>query len=177
MIDTVSYGKALYQLAEETRNEVQVREQLELIRTVLTDNPAYVTLLDTPAVATEEKLSLLREAFDGMDSMLLNFLSILCEKRAICDFSVCADAFDRCFDEARGIVRATAITALPMTEKQLDALREKLALITGKTIALENRTDPELIGGIKLRCGGVQLDGSIQSRLDRLRRSLSETIV
>ena len=34
-----------------------------------------------------------------------------------------------------------------------------------------------LIGGITLRYGGVQLSDSIQSRLDRLRRSLDEAIV
>lgn len=177
MIDTVSYGKALFQLAEEDGRDLQVHEQLALVRAVLLDNPSYVTLLDTPAVATAEKLSLLCEAFGGVDAVLLNFLSILCEKRAVCDFFACADAFDRCFDEAHGILRATALTALPMSEKQLAALREKLAALTGKTVALENRTDSALIGGITLRYGGVQLDDSIQSRLERLRCSLSETIV
>lgn len=177
MIDTASYGKALFQLAEEDGRQQQVHEQIALVRAALQDNPAYVTLLDTPAVATGEKLELLREAFDGVDTILLNFLSILCEKRAVCDFFACADAFDRCFDEAYGILRATAITAIPMTERQLAALREKLAALTGKTVALENRTDPALIGGITLRYGGVQLDDSIQNRLERLRRSLSETIV
>ena len=42
---------------------------------------------------------------------------------------------------------------------------------------LKNSVDPALIGGITLRYGGVQLDDSIQSRLDRLRRSLGEAIV
>lgn len=177
MIDTASYGKALFQLAEENGTDVRLREQVALVRDALRENPKYVTLLDTPAVATGEKLGLLREAFCGVDTVLLNFLSILCEKRAVCDFFACADAFDRCFDEAHGILRATALTALPMSEKQLSALCEKLASMTGKTVMLENRTDPALIGGITLRYGGVQLDDSIQNRLERLRRSLSETIV
>ena len=42
---------------------------------------------------------------------------------------------------------------------------------------LTNRVDETLIGGMTLRYGGVQLDDSIRSRLDKLRRSLSETIV
>lgn len=177
MIDTTGYGKALFLLAGENGTDTQVRDELALVRQALEQNPAYVTLLDTPAVATEEKLALLRQAFGTADPMLLNFLSLLCEKRAFYQFAACADAYNACYDEAHGILRATAITAVPMTQKQQEALRARLAAITGKTIVLTNPTDPALIGGITLRYGGVQLDDSIQSRLDRLRRSLSETIV
>lgn len=177
MIDTAGYGKALFELAAENGTDAQVREELELVRAALRQQPDYVTLLDTPAVATEEKLRLLREAFGMMDPMLLNFLSILCEKRAMYQLSACADVYDRCFDEAHDLLRATAITAVPMQERQKDALIEKLSGITGKTVILTNCIDETLIGGMRLRYGGVQLDDSIRSRLDKLRRSLSETIV
>ena len=59
----------------------------------------------------------------------------------------------------------------------MDALSKKLESITDKTVILTNRIDENLIGGITLRYGGVQLDDSIRSRLDKLRRSLSDTIV
>ena len=70
-----------------------------------------------------------------------------------------------------------AITAEPMKPAQSDALCAKLASMTGKQVELENKIDPTLIGGIRLRYAGVQLEESIQSRLERLRRSLAETIV
>lgn len=177
MIDAAGYGKALFELAAENGTDLQVREELETIRAALRAEPRYVTLLDTPAVATEEKLSLLREAFGASDPMVLNFLSLLCEKRSVYQFSACADVYDACCDEAHNLLRATAITAVPMQERQKDALKEKLSAITGKTVLLTNRIDETLIGGITLRYGGVQLDDSIRSRLDKLRRSLSDTIV
>ncbi|MBO2526621.1 MAG: ATP synthase F1 subunit delta [Clostridiales bacterium] len=177
MIDTVGYGKALFELTAENGTDTQVREELETVRTALREQPDYVTLLDTPAVATEEKLALLREAFGAMDPMVLNFLSLLCEKRACYLFSACADVFDTCYDETHNLLRATAITAVAMQERQCEALKAKLESITGKTVLLTNRIDETLIGGMTLRYGGVQLDDSIRSRLDKLRRSLSDTIV
>lgn len=177
MIDTAGYGKALFELTAENGDDTQVREELEVIRAAFRQQPDYVTLLDTPAIATEEKLALLREAFGASEPMLLNFLSLLCEKRACYQFSACADVFDNCYDEAHGLLRATAITAVPMQERQKEALTEKLSGITGKTVLLTNCVDETLLGGITLRYGGVQLDDSIRSRLDKLRRSLSETIV
>lgn len=177
MIDTAGYGKALFELSSENGTDETVRGELELVREALRRQPEYVTLLDTPAVAAEEKLGLLRQTFQGADPMLLNFLCLLCEKREMHSFSACADAYDVCYDEAHQLLRATAITAVPMLPRQCDALREKLEHITGKTVVLTNRTDESLLGGITLRYGGVQLDDSIRSRLDKLRRSLSDMIV
>lgn len=177
MIDAAGYGKALFDLAMETGVAERVYWELGLVAVALEENPAYVTLIDTPAVSTEEKLSLLKEAFGAAEQILLNFLCVLCEKRALHLLPACEKAYQKQHDEARNILRATAITARPMSEKQEMALREKLEKLTGKTVILENKTDEKLIGGITLRYGGVQLDDSIRHRLDELHRSLSDTIV
>ncbi len=177
MIDAAAYGKALFDLAWEEGVQERLYRELELAEQAFRADPAYVTLLDTPAVSTEEKLCLLKEAFGGFTETGRNFLSILCEKRSIHRFFDCRKEFNKAYDEAQNILRATAITALPMSPKQMDALKSKLAELTGKTVVLENKKDEKLIGGMILRYGGVQLDDSILSRLDKLRRSLSQTIV
>ncbi len=177
MIDVAAYGKALFDLAAEIGEDTRVQEELDVLCTVLKQEPDYVTLLDTPAIPTEEKLKLLNEAFAGVQPMLGNFLCLLCEKRAMHLLPGCANAYRACYDEAHELLRATAITARPMSERQCTALRETLARKTGKTVVLENRTDPTLIGGMTLRYGGVQLDDSLKAALDKLRRSLSDTIV
>lgn len=177
MIDARSYGKALFSVAAQEQTDTRVREELVLVRQVMERNPSYVTLMDTPAVATGEKVALLRAAFGAAEPMLLNFLCLLCEKRACYQLTACAQTYQDCYDAAHGILRATAITAVPLTPRQREALRTRLAELTGKTVELENPTQPSLVGGITLRYGGVQLDDSIRSRLDRLRRSLTETIV
>ena len=164
MIEAADYGKALFELALETGTVERVSCELGLVASALAENPGYVTLLDTPAVSTEEKLSLVKEAFGQTAQILLNFLCILCEKRQMHLLPVCAKAFEKQYDEARNILRATAITAIPMNKRQQKDLRE-------------NQTDESLIGGITLRYGGVQLDDSIRHRLDELHRGLSDTIV
>ena len=177
MIDTASYGKALFQLAAENGNDAAIYDELSAIRQVMREEPSYVTLLDTPAVSTEEKLALIRQAFGSADQMVQNFLCLLCERHSFYQLVRCIDAYDVCYDEAHNLLRATAVTALPLTERQFAALQQKLSSVTGKEIVLENQIDPTLISGITLRYGGVQLDDSIKSRLDVLRRSLNATIV
>lgn len=177
MIDAQGYGKALFELAQENQNEAQVRGELLLVQDVLRQNPEYITLMDTPAVGAKEKCELLREAFGTVDAMLGNFLSILCEKRSFFRFNACAQAYFAAYDEANDILRATAITAVAMSEAQCNALRQKLCDLTGKQVELINQIDKSVIGGVTLRYAGVQIDDSIKNRLQTLRRSLTETIV
>ena len=154
-----------------------VLEELQLVRRALRENPGYVTLMDTPAVAGPEKHALLLQAFSGASQELRNFLCLLCDRRALWQLPACLTAYEAAYDEAHGILRATAITAVPMQQRQREALCARLESLTGKTVSLTCRTDPTLLGGITLRYGGIQLDDSIRSRLERLRRSLSQTVV
>ena len=58
MIDAVSYGKALYQLAEEDGAPDALLSELETVAQALTEQRAYATLLDTPALPSEERRAL-----------------------------------------------------------------------------------------------------------------------
>ncbi|MDR0890142.1 MAG: ATP synthase F1 subunit delta [Oscillospiraceae bacterium] len=172
MIDAANYGKALFALAQEQAIDAQLRLELLEVKALLQENPAYYTLLDTPAVATAQRLALLRESFGSCNALLLHTLCLLCEKRMVYVFPACADAYCDCYDEAHEIVRATAITAAQMSQAQREALQKKLEELTGKTVEVEARIDESLLGGIRLRYGGIQLDDSVRGRLDRLRDNL-----
>ena len=64
-----------------------------------------------------------------------------------------------------------------MSERQLEALKNKLDLITGKNVVLENRVDRSVIGGVSVRMTDIQLDGSIKNKLESFRESLGETVI
>ena len=177
MINSVEYGKALYILAQEEGISEQISEQLHSVCEVLKREQDYCRLLDTPAISTKDKPKLIDEAFSGVHIYVLNFLKILCKHRAISQIEECVAAYDRFYDEARNIMRAQCITVIPMKEAQLEALREKLESITGKTVIVKNEVDETLIGGVSLRYDGKQFDGSIKTRLEKLRNKLSQTIV
>ena len=56
-------------------------------------------------------------------------------------------------------------------------MQNKLELQTGKHIFIENIVDASILGGVTLRYGGVQIDGSVKARLESLEKSLKGLVV
>lgn len=171
------YGKALFLLAEEASLSDRVKEDVELIKAVLKENPEFPSLLDTPAIPKAERLSMIDSTFGSLCELTVNTAKLLAEGHSFYLLPRVCDAFLSQYEASRGIEHAEVVSARPLTEEQLSRLREKLEAQTGKTIIINALCDPRLLGGVKLRYMGKQLDGSLQSRLERLERQLAETIV
>ena len=167
------YGEALYELCAEENCAQEVREQLDMVLALFRAEPKYPRILQDPALPKGERLAMLDEAFRGsVLPYLLNFLKILCEKSALGTLEGCGEQFCALYNEERGLLPVTATSAVALTEEQKKALMEKLSRLTGKTILLESRVDESLMGGVKVRYGGKELDGSVAGRLEALRHVL-----
>ena len=112
-----------------------------------------------------------------MHQYVLNFLKILTEKGYMRHFSYCCDAYLEHYDQDNGILRVNAVSAVALTEAQKDKLTQKLSRITGKEIALRNRIDPAVLGGIRLDYDGQRLDDTVSHRLDAIRDLLNKTVL
>jgi F-type H+-transporting ATPase subunit delta len=171
------YGKALFMLAKEDGKIDAILQDVKAVKEILTKNKSYVKLLDTPALKKEEKLAMIDEAFRAVDESVVNLLKILSEKHSVYTFgSVCA-TYSALYDEEMGIEHVEAVSAVPMTDSQLKLLSEKLARITGKKIMIKNTVDKKILGGVMLRYAGVQIDGSVKSRLDAFAESLKNVVI
>lgn len=177
MIDAQEYGRALFELAAEQGADEAILDELSAVEQILRAQPEYVQLLDTPALPKKTRAALGAQAFSHLHPMHLNFIQILCEKHAVKHYGTCASQYRSLFDQSHGILRAAAITAVPISRSQRKALAAKLEGLTGKTVVVTNQVDPQVLGGVRLRLDGTQLDGSLQARLADLRRSLTNAIV
>ena len=171
------YGKALFMLTEEHGTTDAALADVIAADEIFRDNPDYVKLLDTPALGKAEKLSLCDVAFRDLDEDVRSLIKILCERHSVHGFRDVCRAYSALYNESRGIVHVEAVTAVGMTDAQLEALRQKLALETGKTIIINNTIAPEILGGVKLRYLGRQIDGSVKTRLDKFEESLKNTVI
>ncbi len=73
---------------------------------------------------------------------------------------------------ASGRQLATVRTAVPLTEDQKTRLAQALESRVGGTIELQNVVDPSVVGGAITTIGDTVLDGSVNTRLQKMRETL-----
>lgn len=177
MNDVREYGRSLFLLSEEEGITDSVSGDVAIAEQIFSLNPDYARIIDTPALTKEERVNLIDEAFSGLNVYLVNMIKILAEKHLAFSVPKALRGFSEAYDKSRGIERVEAITALPLTNSQTEALRKKLESETGKTIIISNTIDTAILGGMKLRYCGKQLDGSLKTRLLSLEESLKQTLI
>jgi len=173
-----AYGGALYSLAQEEDLTDKILQELTVLADSFRQEPDFLRLLSSPALTKQERCDILDTSFHGkVHIYVLNFLKILTEKGYCRHFCQCCSAYQELYNQDHGILPVTAVTAIPLTGEQTQRLTEKLSRITGKTISLVNRTDPSVMGGMRLDYDGKQVDDTVCHRLDNLRQLLKNTVL
>ena len=172
------YGQSLYDLAAEENLTDDILGEMETVRGILKENPDYVTLLSEPSVPKKERLQLVDESLgSGLTPYHLNFIKILIEKGLLREYSACYKRFRKSYNETHGIADALVTTAVALSDSQLSQLKEKLEKISGKKILLEQKTDPDILGGVRVDLEGQLFDGSVKGRLSELRRKVDDIVI
>lgn len=168
-----AYAQGLFDLAQEEQLTDELLEQLTVLEQSVGEE--YLSLLSTPALPKEERCGLLDQAFRGnVHIYVLNFMKLLTEKGYIRHFPGCCRAFRQLYNEDRGILPVRVVSAVTLTQAQTEKLKETLEKRTGKTVCLQCSVDPRVLGGIRLSYDGMRIDGTVETRLDAVRKLLQD---
>ena len=104
--------------------------------------------------------------------MVHDFICLVTDKNRISYFGKITDAFIEHYNQHNNITELTVITSIPLKPDLKARLIKKLEQKSGKTVKLNEKVDPSIIGGIILRMGNSQIDNSIKGRLDAVAQQL-----
>ena len=173
-----TYGQAMYDLARDEGKSQQILAELSVLDQSLSAEPEFIQLLGSPNIPKEERVQILDSSFRGkIDPYVLNFLKVLTEKGYMRHFSGCCQFYRQCYNKDNGIMPVIAYTAVPLSDELRRKLTAKLSTVTGKTIELDCRIDPETLGGVRLDFDGKQVDGTVRRRLEDIRGLLKNTVL
>lgn len=172
------YGQSLYLLAKEEKLETEILQELKVLTECFDAQPDYLKLLSSHDLPKAERLVILDRDFGGKaQPYVLNFLKLLTEKGYIRHLGNCCKAYVKEYNADKGILEVRAISAIELTDAQKNKLAEKLTAMTGKTVELSCKVDPAVLGGVRLQYAGQQVDGTVQSRLQEMEKTLKNTVI
>jgi F-type H+-transporting ATPase subunit delta len=175
-IETVAarYAQALYELGVEQGNLPALTEEVRRVSAVYSGSQELRSILENPVVEEHARKEILGEILGrlGVGATTQNTVKLLAERRRLLVLPYLSRALERLTDERTGVVRATVTTAAQLPEGYYSKLKEQLEASLGKKVLLERELDPSLLGGVVTRIGDRVIDGSLRTRLQRMRQTL-----
>ena len=171
------YAEALFSLSCEEDKCDKVYEDTRIAIAALMENWEYLSILDTTHLSLKERIAMIDQSFGMLDEHLVNLIKILAEaKRAHLLVKILRE-YESLYDEYKGIFNAYVTSAVAMSDVQIEGLRIKLRSLTGKEPRIINTVDPSVLGGVKLRFEGKQVDGTVKGRLDGFEKKLRDLVI
>ena len=167
------YAKSVFDLAIELKTVDKIYGDMLLIRDICSQNRKLVTLLKNPIIRYDFKLRVLTKIFQKhVNPLTLKFFGLISRKNRSSILPEVSRIFTELYDAHMGIVRANVSSAVQLSAQVKKEFEAILAKETGKKIALDSRVDQSLLGGYVLRVGDLQIDDSLKTKINNLRREL-----
>ncbi len=165
------YALALFEsLNKQERTDVV--EWFHLIEDIVTSQPDYIRLMRSPNITDEVKKQLLSDVFSLSPETFLYFLYVVIDQDRFGDILEIISIYQTMMYEQDQVMVVQVITAKPLDNKQQVDLQQTLQTTYQKTIVLQEKVQPEVIGGLRLEFQGKVLDQSIKTQASRLQQSL-----
>lgn len=176
MIGSLSrrYAKALMAIGIEARSYEGLGREVERLARAYGEHAELREALLNPIFPLAQRKKLLEEVCRrlAVSRTVLHLALMLLERGRIGFLPDIARKLRELVDAEAGRVRARITTVRPLdigTEVRIKTALEKL---TGRTVVLDKREDPSILGGIVTQVGDVVYDGSVVTRLANLRQQI-----
>ena len=164
------YASALFDLARDQRQIDAVGRSLEALNQAVVDSKDFAELVASPLVSRNQA----GKAFAGLapqlglDPITTNFLGVVARNGRKRELRQIIRLFKRLAAEHRGETTADVVTARPLNDDQIAALKAQLRARAGRDVTIDAQVDPNILGGIVVKLGSQQIDASIRTKLNRL---------
>lgn len=169
-IAAARYAAAYDALSQQVEQAQQNAQELVTATNVLSQVGKQ---LQSPRLSAAQKKLVLNEALKELPHAC-SFIQVLIDAKRLELLPAICEQVQTLLDDRKGISRAIITTARVLNAVQQQTAKEALAIRYGKTIEASFELDPALLGGLTARCNGELLDGSLKTRLEKLRQEITK---
>ena len=167
-------GYSLFEVARENNSLEQVSYELNEVAKVVNESSDFVTLMNNPNIEKIKKINLIDASFSGVNKYVVNVVKILAGNLQISLINFVLEQFTELFNKHSNSVVVKVESASPLTEVQLENLKEKLKNeLQLEKVELNNFVDESLLGGFKLTYNNKVVDASIKAKLSAIKAKIS----
>jgi F-type H+-transporting ATPase subunit delta len=170
------YATALFELARDEKSVDAVKADLEQFEAMLSESADLKRLVRSPVFSAATQSKALAAVLDkaGITGISANFLKVLTANRRLFAVTDVIRAFRALVAKFKGEASAEVTVAEPLSDKNLDALKNALKTVSGKDVTLHVKVDPSIIGGLVVKLGSRMVDSSLRTKLNSIKHAMKE---
>jgi F-type H+-transporting ATPase subunit delta len=168
-----TYARALFEAARERGRIDEVREELASFLDAVEEVPELRAVILNPELDPPQKAAALEAVLAGADELLRNFVRVVSEKGRAPMLDEIGREYELLVAAEEKILSVELTTAYELSDDEAAAIVKQIEDASGRRVEAERTVDPDLIGGLVLKAGSLEVDSSVRGRLDRLRRELA----
>lgn len=162
------YAAAYDSLSTSLEQAEKNAAQLDLALQILSGIEKH---MQSPRIPSAHKKLVLQESLKEIPTASAFITVLINAKRYNLLAEICRQVHTL-LDDRKGISRAIITSARVLSQAQQKAAQKALSARYGKTVEAVFKTEPSLLGGLKITCNGELIDGSIRNRFDKLQKEI-----
>jgi F-type H+-transporting ATPase subunit delta len=168
------YATALFGLARDEQQIDAVTRSLDSLEAALTESNDFKVLVSSPLIGRGDAGKAVRALTGslGLDPITAKFLGVLADNGRLGELKSVIRLVRQLAAGHRGETSAEVVSARPLGDDQLAALKAKLKARLGRDVAVDASVDPNLLGGIVVKLGSQMIDASIRTKLNTLAQAM-----
>ena len=160
------YAQALYELAAQDKAVEGVKDELEMLDTVIAQETGFLNIMASPQFASDYKYNLLRSMFAGrLSDLTLNFLLTANKHNRMMFLPHILARFVEIWDAHHGISAVELTVCENLSEEELRSVSQAITNAMKKQVKIKLNVSPSIMGGAIIRYGDRIIDNSVKTRL------------
>ena len=170
------YARALLDVANTESDPERAEQELAAFVDLVRTNPELQRTLANPVVPAAEKRAIVQQILDRLKptTPVGKLIVLLATRGRLALLPDLLDVYRERLMEHRNVLQAEVTTAAPLSPERAAQLQQRLANATGRSVTMTTKVDATIIGGVVTRIGSTVYDGSVATRLAKVRDRLEQ---
>lgn len=177
MLNFNQISEAFLNFVDKQQNNENIVYDLVKFNQLYKKNSSIKSVLLSKRINKDQKEIILTNSLDSViNKSVIAFVLYLTECNAIKHLSKISNLIESKYKFRQGVIDVDLVSAIKLDAKVIDSISNFVKKNHSKEAVINEKIDESLIAGLKLKIGNTILDGSIYSKIQKLKNNLTNNI-
>ena len=177
MLNFNQISEAFLNFVDKQQNNKNIVYDLVKFNQLYKKNSSIKSVLLSKRINKDQKEIILTNSLDSViNKSVIAFVLYLTECNAIKHLSKISNLIESKYKFRQGVIDVDLVSAIKLDAKVIDSISNFVKKNHSKEAVINEKIDESLIAGLKLKIGNTILDGSIYSKIQKLKNNLTNNI-